>query len=139
MKKKIDDDAVLNQVWNGYCPESWFEGKKTRMRLNQWDFFESETTGLQIAVLPGIQAIIMNFRGEGKFRHTPTYADEIVNGEILSPQNTEGAPFNSPTTIFNNYAELKMYIKKVRRLYDPNKINSFLKPNLDGELLPGVE
>ncbi len=67
----------LNQMWNGYCPESYLQGKKVRMRLNRNDFFESEETGLQIAVLRGVQAIIMNFRGKGDFRTNPEFADKI--------------------------------------------------------------
>ena len=79
-------ENILHEVplfWNGYCPESHLKGKTVRMRLNKDDFFESEETGLQIAVLTGVQAIIMNFRGTRKFRATLSYADEIENGEIL--------------------------------------------------------
>ena len=104
----------LAQMWNGYCPESHLYGKTVRMRLNSYDFFESEQTGLQIAVLRGVQAIILNFRGEGKFRTTPSYADEIENGEMLSPQNSDNPPFNYPTTIFGNSKEIEDYIKSVR-------------------------
>ena len=63
----------ISQMWNGYCPESMLKGNTVRMRLNQSDFFESEETGLQICVLRGVQAIILNFRGKGKFRLTPTW------------------------------------------------------------------
>ena len=69
-------------MWNGYCPESWLQGKKVRMRLNRNDFYESEETRLQIAVFPGVQAIILKFRGEGDFRSAVQYADEIENGEM---------------------------------------------------------
>jgi hypothetical protein len=58
---------IIPLIWNGYCPESWLMGKTIRMRLNDMDFFESEETGLQICVLRGVQAIILNFRGKGKF------------------------------------------------------------------------
>ena len=77
----------IENTWDGYCPESQLQGKTVRMRLNSSDFYESEATGLQICVLRGVQAIIMNFRGKGKFKSTETYGDEIENGEILSPQN----------------------------------------------------
>lgn len=86
------------------------------MRLNQSDFFESEETGLQICVLPGVQSIIMNFRGSGKFRTTPTYADEIENGEILSPQNTSKPPFNEPTVVFSNSSEIEEYLVNIEPL-----------------------
>lgn len=101
---------LLDQLWNGYCPESWLQGKKVRMRLNSSDFYESEETGLQIAVLSGVQAIILNFRGEGKFRLTPQFADEIESGEMLSPQNINRPPFNSPATIFGGSEEIEDYI-----------------------------
>jgi len=133
------EEIKIKMAWKGFCPESDMAGKKVRMRLNQWDFYESEATGLQIAVLPGIQAIIMNFRGGGKFRHSPKYADEIVNGEILCPQNTEAFPYSEPIEIFKKDEELRNFISKIRRQYDPKKTTSFLKPNVDGEILPGIE
>jgi hypothetical protein len=97
-------------MWNGYCPESLLKGKKVRMRLNQSDFFESEETGLQICVLKGVQAVILNFRGNGKFRTAPGYGDKIENGEILSPQNTDRPPFNDHVVIFQNSREIENYI-----------------------------
>ena len=105
MKKQL-----LDQMWNGYCPESWLQGKKVRMRLNRSDFYESEETGLQIAILSGVQAIILNFRGEGKFRSTPQFGDEIESGEMLSPQNINRPPFNEPTTIFERSEDIEDYI-----------------------------
>ncbi len=101
---------TLDQFWNGYCPESWLQGKKVRMRLNNYDFYESEATGLQIALLPGVQAIILKFRGEGKFRSTPSYGDEIENGELLSPQNIDRPPFNEPTFVFERSEDVEDYI-----------------------------
>lgn len=110
----VEEKRNLEQMWNGYCPESWLKGKKVRMRLNQNDFYESEATGLQIAVLPGVQAIIMNFRGNGTFRSTVSYADEIENGEILSPQNTDRPPFNNPTDVFESSDQIEKYIKNIK-------------------------
>lgn len=103
----------LDQMWNGYCPESWLKGKRVKMRLNKNDFFESEETGLQIAVLSGVQAIILNFRGKGDFRSTISYADDIENGELLSPQNTDKPPFNNPTQIFENSQQIENYINSI--------------------------
>ena len=80
--------------WNGFCPESILEGNEVRMRHNSNDFFESEKTGLQVAIMfPGVQAVVMNFRGEGKFRQTAKYADEVFNSEILSKQTSDKPPF----------------------------------------------
>lgn len=100
----------ISNMWNGYCPESLLKGRTVRMRLNQNDFFESEATGLQICIIPGVQAVIMNFRGEGKFRTTANYSDEVENGEILSPQNSDRPPFNNPTTAFGESDEIEKYI-----------------------------
>lgn len=103
----------LSQMWKGYCPESWLKGKLVRMKLNDMDFFESEATGLQIAVLRGVQAIIMNFRGKGEFRSTSNYADEIENGELLSPQNLKNFPFNDGK-VFETSEEIENYIKAIK-------------------------
>lgn len=104
----------LSQMWNGYCPESELKGIKVRMRLNRHDFYESEETGLQICILSGVQAIILNFRGEGKFRSSPTFADEIESGEMLSPQNSNQPPFNNPAVIFADSEEIESYIKSIK-------------------------
>ncbi len=84
------------------------------MRLNQDDFFESEKTGLQICILPGVQAIILGFRGKRKFRTTPNYGDEIENGEILSPQNMDMPPFNKSGEIFSDSLEIEEYIDNIK-------------------------
>lgn len=104
----------LDQMWNGYCPESWLKGKRVKMRLNKNDFYESEETGLQIAVLSGVQAVILNFRGKSDFRLEPKYADEIENGELLSPQNIERPPFNNPTEVFQESKEIENYINNIK-------------------------
>lgn len=109
-----NESYKLDQLWNGYCPESWLNGQQVRMRLNRQDFYESEQTGLQIAVLSGVQAIIMNFRGKGNFRSTITYADEIENGELLSPQNTDRPPFNDPAEVFTESEEIENYINAIK-------------------------
>ena len=99
------------------------------MRLNQADFFESEETGLQICVLSGVQAIIMNSRGTGKFRVTPNYADEIENGEILCPQNTSRPPFNDPTIAFSNSSEIEEYLKSIEPMNESLKSTGTKKLN----------
>ncbi len=107
-------DAKITNRWNGYCPESWLKGRTVRMRMNEDDFFESEETGLQLCILPGLQAMILNFRGKGKFRSTVTFADTMENGEILSPQNTNYPPFNNPTVIFADGEEIEKYIEAIK-------------------------
>jgi hypothetical protein len=112
LKTNMTAEKISN-MWNGYCPESLLKGKTVRMRLNQNDFFESEETGLQIAIIAGVQAVILNFRGKGKFRTTVNYADEIENGEILSPQNSDRPPFNNPTNVFGESEEIEKYIATI--------------------------
>jgi hypothetical protein len=104
----------ISNMWNGYCPESLLKGKSVRMRLNQSDFYESEETNLQICVIPGVQAVIMNFRGKGKYRTTESYGDEIENGELLSPQNSNRPPFNFPTIAFDESNEIEEYIATIK-------------------------
>lgn len=103
----------ISNMWNVYCPESLLKGKTVRMRLNQSDFFESEETGLLVCIITGVQAVILNFRGKGKFRTTEYYGDEVENGEILSPQNSDSPPFNNPTVAFEESDEIENYITTI--------------------------
>lgn len=106
----LNSGIRLSNIWNGYCPESLLKGKTVRMRLNQHDFFESEETGLQISIIPKVQAVILNFRGKGKFRTTQNFGVEVEKGELLSPQNTDKPPFNNPTVVFGDSEEIENYI-----------------------------
>ena len=84
------------------------------MRLNQSDFYESEKTGLQIAIMfPGVQAVIMNKRGNGKFRQTENYADEKFNFEILSEQTKDNPPF-CDTELIQDTKKLNEAITKIK-------------------------
>ena len=105
---------TIDKIWNGFCPESQLHGKQVRMQLNRHDFFESEATGLQIAVMSDVQAVILNFRGKGDFRTNPIFADHIAHGEILSPQNMDNAPFNRPILFFEESIEIENYIKSIK-------------------------
>ena len=107
-----NEKMILTQMWDGYCPESKLKGKLVRMRLNKWDFYESEETGLQIAIaFPGVQCVILKFRGKGNFRDTAQFADEHVDGELLSPQTMDRPPF-CDVNIFTDGKEIVEYIKK---------------------------
>lgn len=104
---------IESMMWDGYCPESKLKGKHVKMRHNNHDFFESEETGLQISLVPGVQAVILNFRGKGEFRQTARYGHDEETGELLSPQNRPRAPFNYPVEVFKNMEEVKSYIEKI--------------------------
>jgi hypothetical protein len=107
----MENYSLLNE-WDGYCPESKIAGKKVRMRINTFDFFESEATGLQICFLPGVQAIILNFRGNGKFINSKKYADTVAMSEILSPQNLDTFPFNNGE-LFEDEKAVETYINGI--------------------------
>jgi len=112
---KDNKQVEISNNWNGYCPESLLKGKTVRMRLNNWDFYESEETGLQICVLDGFFAVILNFRGEGKFRSTKSYGHEIAKDQFLCPQNTDNFPFNDPHSVFHESKEIKKYIETIKK------------------------
>ncbi len=104
---------MWNQMFNGYCPECKLNDEDVPMRLNSNDFFESEKTGLQIAIsFPGVQAVVLNFRGKGDFRKTINYAHNVENGEFLSPQVIESFPFCG-TDLFADENEFKDYLKEI--------------------------
>lgn len=105
---------MWDQFFDGYCPESKLNDEIVRMRLNANDFFESEKTGLQIAIsLPGAQAVVLNFRGKGDFRKTVNYAHDVENGELLSPQVKDGFPFCGDE-LFQNEDEFTGYLKEIK-------------------------
>lgn len=108
------ETQLIDTYWTGYCPECALKGKQIKMRLNQYDFFECESSNLQIAIFPGVHAIILKMRGNSKFKHTPTFGHEIVNGELLSPQTQAFPPFNSDGAIFNEIEELVTYINNIK-------------------------
>ena len=99
--------------WNGFCPESFLKGEHVRMKLNSYDFYESEKTGLQIGIpFPGVQAVLLNFRGKGKFRATENYADEVFNGEMLTKQTSENFPY-CEFDVFKETDDLIKYISTI--------------------------
>jgi hypothetical protein len=105
---------MWNQIFNGYCPECKLNGEDVPMRLNAHDFYESEKTGLQIAIsFPGVQAAVLNFRGKGKFRKTVSYAHDVENGEYLSPQVVDGFPFCG-NDVFQDEDEFADYLKEIK-------------------------
>ena len=74
--------AKIELYYDGYCPESLLKDQLVEMRLNEDDFWESEATGLQIAISPPY-AIILCWRGKGKFRTSSEKASDIFTGLIM--------------------------------------------------------
>jgi len=105
------ENLNFDQLFDGYCPESKLSGKSVRMRLNANDFYESEASGLQIAIsYPGVQAAVLKRRGSGKFKNTVSYADSLENGELLSPQKIERFPFFSDV-VFANQEQFAQFLE----------------------------
>ena len=105
---------LTDTFWTGYCPECALESEHVRMRLNSNDFYECEKSQLQIAVYPGVHAIILKFKGEREFKNTQSFGDDIVNGEFLSPQTLDRPPFNDDGVIFNEVEEVIKYIQAIK-------------------------
>lgn len=122
-------------IWNGYCPESWAKGKTVRMRLNRNDFYESVETGLQIAIgFPGVQSVILNFRGDSNFRNQEIFADERDCNECLSPQTLENSPF-CKAVIFKSSEEILSYIeRKIPKKTNRVSFDKILIEKLFGEV-----
>lgn len=121
----------FDQLFDGFCPESKLKDRHVKMRLNSNDFYESEETGLQIAIsYPGVQATVLKSRGNGKFKSTISYADTIENGEILSPQQSESFPFCS-NEVFEDENHFKRFL--VEYLVNP-QIN--IEPDMKNSKIP---
>ncbi len=118
MRNKEEGSQTVRQrkaleSWNGFCPESWIKGKKVKMRLNDMDLYESEETGLQVAVY-GPLAVILKSRGYGEFRQTPCYGDDISSEQMFVPQMMPYPPFVSrPFQTFANTDEIELYINSI--------------------------
>lgn len=67
----------------GYCPESLLAGKKVKMRINESDFWESPETGLQILGWYPLYAVVLPFRGRGRFKSYQASEPEALGDMIL--------------------------------------------------------
>lgn len=102
---------TIKIYFDGYCPESLLKGEKAEMRLNEDDFWESEATGLQIAVFPPFAAIL-SWRGKGKFRKSD-YASNILGDLVMAGTQKESGFRPDENRILHNEMELGCYLKKV--------------------------
>lgn len=101
--------------FDGYCPESKLKGKKVRMRLNEYDFWESEETGLQITTFPPFAAVLA-WRGEGNFKGYREFADTHHNSLILAKACQESGKDYLPdeNAVFESETALRKYLKGVQ-------------------------
>lgn len=82
------------------------------MRLNVSDFYECEESHLQMVLTaPNLLATILKFRGNGKFRQLPQYADEAERNELFCRQTLGDYPFTN-NDLFGGSGEIKIYIEK---------------------------
>ena len=103
----------FSQFWDGYCSECMLNDKQSRMLLNNYDFFECEYCSLQMAIpYPGLQAVVLNFRGKHKFHSSKTYADKVNNSELLYVQTLDRFPFCEKTQV--DAEDLKNFISQIK-------------------------
>jgi len=102
---------TIKIYFDGYCPECLLKGEKVEMKLNEDDFWESEATGLQIAVFPPFAAIL-SWRGKGKFRKSD-YASNVLGDLVMTAHLKETGFLPDEEKILHNQLELGNYLKKV--------------------------
>lgn len=113
--------------FDGYCPESLIKGKQVEMRLNEDDFWESEETGLQMTVFPPF-AIILRWRGKGKFRQSSDVASNSLVGLVMTEAKKEDGKeiFPDEENIINNKFDLEWYLDEIydsKEEFDAAKFN----------------
>ena len=96
----------------GYCPESLLKGKKVKMKINSWDFWESPETGLQILGWFPIYAVILPFRGKGNFKEFQSREPETLNDLILIHSGHKGSHFlPADNDFFKSKEEMAAYLE----------------------------
>jgi hypothetical protein len=113
--------------FDGYCPESMLKDKQVEMRLNEDDFWESESTGLQIAVNPPF-ATILRWRGKGNIRKSSNTASNTLVGLVMTAAKKEDGQEILPDeeNIINNKLELEWYLTGIydsKEEFDAAKFN----------------
>jgi hypothetical protein len=112
---------------DGYCPECQLNGEDVRLQLNSDDFWECPKSHLQLAVY-GINAVILQFRGIGKFKEGPIYGTHLISGAIL--KRAKGQSIFPVRNGFDSVYELKDYLLDVEprlELSLQNLVDSFAK------------
>lgn len=114
--------------FDGYCPESILKGEKVVMLLNEDDFFESPTTGLQMTCFPPY-ATILKWRGKGKFKfhryEAPDYYRGLIFAKASNERNREIYP--DQNEILTDSFELKQYLQTVSPSYEEYEKKHFDK------------
>ena len=104
----------IELYFDGNCPESQLRGQQVEMKLNHDDFWESEATGLQIAVFPPYAAIL-RWRGDRRFRESSEVASNQLTGLILTEAHSEAGTefFPDENKIIKNSSDLDSYLGQI--------------------------
>jgi hypothetical protein len=123
--------------FDGYCPESLLKGKQVEMRLNKDDFWESEATGLQMAIFPPF-ATILRWRGKGEFKQSLDFASISLRGLIMTEaQKDEGKEiFPDEDRVISDEFDLEGYLEEI---YSTKKMFDAAKFNLNGPVFKEQE
>jgi hypothetical protein len=104
----------IKLYFDGHCPESLLNGKRVEMRLNEDDFWESEATGLQIAVFPPYAAVL-RWRGKGNFRKSSDVASNVLGDLVMTATKKEEGKEIMPDEdkLIHNEKEFESYLGKI--------------------------
>ena len=98
---------------DGYCPESLLQGKKVKMKINESDFWESPETGLQIMGWDPLYAVVLPFRGKGKFKDYQSAKPEMLHDLLLIHSGEKGKHFlPQDNEYFTSKEELEAYVRE---------------------------
>ncbi len=112
--------------YDGYCPESLLKGKQVEMKLNEDDFWESET-GLQMSIFPPY-ATILRWRGKRKFKESSDIASNVLTGLVMAMASIEDGKeiFPDEDEIIQDKFLLKWYLDEIynsKEEFDVAKFN----------------
>ena len=119
----------IELYFDGYCPESMLKQQIVEMKLNKDDFWESVSTGLQIAVFPPY-ATILAWRGDKEFRESSAVAYDVLSGLILAEGLLEDGKEIFPDTdkILRNNFDLEWILASIHESKEKHEAAKF-NPN----------
>jgi hypothetical protein len=118
---------MIEIYFHGYCPESLLKGEQVEMRLNKDDFWESESTGLQIAVFPPF-ATILKWRGKGQYNSSTSVASDTLVGLIMAAAKEEDISRSflpDEDNLIGTEKDLHNYLKDVANSFELYKHSFF--------------
>jgi hypothetical protein len=113
--------------FEGYCPECLLKGEKIEMQLNENDFWECPMSLLQITTFPPY-AVVLGWRGDGKFRSSKETATMYHSGSIYTQASKEPGReiYQDESLLLRDNFDLEDYVSHVDISYD-----DFLKIQFD--------